>query len=344
MTESSSNQVNSNLKSIGRASIGTKESFWNRKKVNIEASAACLLKCNKCGRQTDPTFPERKKLFETLQFSEFKKLAAYFDDLSFCGGYSDPVMSNYIIEYLEYAHSINKRTIIHTAVSHRPMEWYEETFKRGPSTRWIFGIDGLPKDSHKYRVGQDGEKLFEVAKLAASMGIDTHWQYIIFKYNENDIEQAAKMAEDAGIVFTVVKSTRWDKPFDPLKPSDEFLNKHYEGRMGQKKNYLQPRCFGATRWFYSGEGFLLPCCYLNRDGLYKRMGLDAEKFKLKHFDSVEDIIHNDWYNDFAGIMEVESNPETADRSETKAPYRCWNVCRATDVRYDKLLRFEESNL
>ena len=176
------------------------------------------------------------------------------------------------------------------------------------------------------------------------MGIDTHWQYIIFKYNENDIEEAAKMAEDAGIVFTIVKSTRWDKPFDPLKPSEEFLNKHYAGRKDQKKMFLQPRCFGATRWYYSGEGYLLPCCYVNRDGLYQKMGLAETKFQLKNYDSVEDIIHNDWYNDFANTMVKDSNPETADRQSSKAPFRCWNVCRATDTKYDKLLRFEESNL
>ena len=47
------------------------------------------------------------------------------------------------------------------------------------NAKWIFGLDGLPKDSHKYRVNQDGNKLYEMMKLGVSMGIFVSWQYIV---------------------------------------------------------------------------------------------------------------------------------------------------------------------
>ena len=42
------------------------------------------------------------------------------------------------------------------------MSWYIKAFKANINARWIFGIDGLPNESHNYRVNQDGEKLFNV--------------------------------------------------------------------------------------------------------------------------------------------------------------------------------------
>jgi len=52
--------------------------------------------------------------------------------------------------------------VIHNASSLKSKKWYIEAFKAHPDMRWIFGIDGLPKDSCMYRVNQDGEKLFDI--------------------------------------------------------------------------------------------------------------------------------------------------------------------------------------
>lgn len=321
--------------------IGDKSTFFTRKRINIETSAACLLSCKYCGRQTDPGFHDRKKNWSRLEFDDYKKLVAYFDDLHFCGGYSDPVMSNFIIDYLEYTHLQGKKSVLHTAVSHRSMEWYEEIFRKAPSAKWIFGIDGLPKDSHKYRTGQDGEKLFEVAKMAAKMGIDTHWQYIVFSYNENDIEEAKQLAKDNSITFTILRSSRWSGPTDPLRPSKQFQNKHYLGRKLENLNYIQPRCFGVTKWYYTGEGYLIPCCYMNREALYKQSGLDVEKYALRNVEKVEDIIYSNYMKSFADEIEKNSSPLTVDRKNSNLPRPCWNTCKATSVPYDKLELFDD---
>ena len=50
---------------------------------------------------------------------------------------------------------------VHHATAAKPRKWYPKAFQANPNARWWFGIDGLPKESHKYRINQDGEKLFE---------------------------------------------------------------------------------------------------------------------------------------------------------------------------------------
>ena len=46
------------------------------------------------------------------------------------------------------------------------------------------------------------------------------WQYIIFKYNENHIEEAKALADKHGIVLMIVQSSRWKGDDDYLKPKE----------------------------------------------------------------------------------------------------------------------------
>jgi len=67
--------------------------------------------------------------------------------------------------------------------------------------------------------------LYEVMKMGASMGANVKWNYIVFKYNEDDIDTAKKMAEENNIVFNLIQSSRWEKN-DEYKPSKYFLESY----------------------------------------------------------------------------------------------------------------------
>ena len=98
------------------------------------------------------------------------------------------------------------------------MSWYNKAFKTNKDTRWIFGLDGLPEESCMYRVNQDGEKLFLVMQMGVALGLQIDWQYIVFSYNEDHVEEAYNMAKDNGIQFIVNYSGRWTGEKDPYKP------------------------------------------------------------------------------------------------------------------------------
>jgi hypothetical protein len=93
------------------------------------------------------------------------------------------------------------------------------------SHEWIFGIDGLPKDSHVHRVNQNGEAVFEKMVEGAKLGNNILWQYIVFKYNENDIEEATQLARDNNIKFVLLESSRWLGEDDPLRPSKHYIDR-----------------------------------------------------------------------------------------------------------------------
>ena len=128
--------------------------FSNRS-VNIDSSATCTLECPKCQRYGIRKYGI-KVPGENMSWDDFIKIAEYFKGgLTFCGQVSDPIFHPKMIEMLEHCYNNNIPVEIHTAASHKSKNWYEKAFSANLAAKWFFGIDGLPKDSHKYRINQD---------------------------------------------------------------------------------------------------------------------------------------------------------------------------------------------
>jgi len=189
------------------------ETVLSRRSINLDITYRCTLECPKCLRRSVPT-----NNLDDLSLENFKKIIKHFDQIEFCGQISDPIFHPQFIEFLKL--TTNKRVFVHTAASHKSMDWYMDAFSANKNAIWEFGIDGLPQDSHKYRINQNGEYLFKVMKVGVELGNDIRWQYIIFKYNENDITQAIDLAQRHKISIHINKSSRWKGSDDPYKPSE----------------------------------------------------------------------------------------------------------------------------
>ena len=194
----------------------------NRLEINFDAGVRCALQCSKCMRRGYPQKLDKKVTGHDTSLEDFQKIINWFDDIRFCGQVSDPTAHPKFIEMLEMCRDAKKKVKIHNASSHRPVQWYKRAFAAYPEAVWEFGVDGLPKDSHKYRVNQDGEKLWNVMCWAAKRGYPVDWQWIFFEYNWRDVPQGLKMAQQNNINFISVTSHRWLMN-DPLRPPYEVL-------------------------------------------------------------------------------------------------------------------------
>lgn len=193
--------------------------------INMDITNRCTLACQTCERNLH-IFKKGKVEGEILSVSDFEKYIPWFDHFDFCGQVSDPSMHPEFDKILELVVKNDKSADVHNTASQRPEKWYRRMFDISAGTRiaWYFGIDGLPKDSHKYRTRQDGQKLFDMMSIAAEYDpkIIIYWKYIIFKYNQNDIEVCKQMAKDLGVIFNTVNSRRHPPG---LRPDDEFTSK-----------------------------------------------------------------------------------------------------------------------
>ena len=200
--------------------------FFNRKAVNIDITHRCALECMRCFRTMFYTSKKIKVPGEDMSMDNFLKVIKYFNNLNFCGQYSDPVHHPKFIEMLEITYKNKNNIMVHNASSTKSKEWYIQAFKANADARWTFGIDGLPEESEMYRKNQDGVKLFNIMleskKYLKKLPI---WQMIVFSYNENNIEKCKQMAEKADVIIKILQSSRWLKD-DLLKPKNpEYLMK-----------------------------------------------------------------------------------------------------------------------
>ena len=202
----------------------TYEKFIKRVSVNLDGNHRCSLLCPNCPRQTKYTDHGMKVAGSDIPADDFDKCIKFFGHINFEGQYSDPVHHPKFLDMLKKCYDNKVFATIQHASAAKPFNWYMKAFKANPNAKWRFSIDGLPKDSHKYRINQDGEKLFRVMKEATKILYKKPmWQYIVFNYNENDIETCKQMARDIGVDFYVMKSGRWRNGLnDPYLPSAKW--------------------------------------------------------------------------------------------------------------------------
>ena len=192
--------------------------FERGKGINLDITHRCPLECLRCGRQA-----WRKKGYPVpgtdMSFSDFDKITNYFPSISFCGQYSDPIHHPQFLDFLKLCAKKNTDVEVHVASSFKSKKFYIDAFKAAPKAKWVFGIDGLPKDSHKYRINQDGQKLYNIMLESKQYLVNKpSWQYIVFSFNEHDIDTALEMAKKDDVNFLMINSSRWWTDDDWLKP------------------------------------------------------------------------------------------------------------------------------
>jgi len=179
-------------------------------RLNIENNPRCTLECQSCKRTTYFYLNNTKNVPGIdLSLKDFKKCLDFFKGgITFCGQLSDPIFNKDFIEMLKICYDKKVDTRVCTAATGRKKDWYKKAFSANINAKWIFGIDGPPHLSHKYRKNQNGEFLFEMMIMAKEMKLKVFWQYIVFDYNEKYLEDCKKYSKLLKIDMMLMYSQR----------------------------------------------------------------------------------------------------------------------------------------
>lgn len=289
--------------------------------INLDITTICTLQCPACFRQTD-SFPKIKHLYNEMSMSDYNKIVNYFKRIEFCGTIGDPIFHKHFIEMLEIAYSKNVSVEIATSASHKSTEWYIQAFKAHKNAQWVFGLDGLPSNSHNYRINQDGEKLFKIMTIAKEYGLDVEWQYLVFNYNENDIDTAKNLANDHGITLTIWKTKRHGKG---LVPSTEHIN-NVSTNVNAKS--ITPRCLNGRDLGHSAMGYITPCCWFGDVNVEEKYpSLCNSQTKIENVNSIEEIFEHPGWKEYEYFL--------SSKQENAFPI-CWSKC-GTNYKPSKVL-------
>jgi hypothetical protein len=216
-----------------------------------------------------------------------------------CGNYGDPIVARECIEVFSYLreHGPQLNLCLHTNGSARRPQWWRQLadiMQQGPHYL-RFGIDGLEDTNHLYRRGTDWKTVMRSAATFIEAGGHAEWDFLVFKHNEHQVEEARQLAQDMGFrEFFVRKTGRFlssgeletSERFDVLdkqgkfeywleQPTNpEYLNPAFgnleqvKQRYGQYQTYLdqvEVNCKVAGnkgKIYLSAQGYALPCCWL----------------------------------------------------------------------------------
>tara|TARA_B100000085_G_scaffold70905_1_gene63573 strand:- start:10268 stop:11023 length:756 start_codon:yes stop_codon:yes gene_type:complete len=211
-----------------------KEQRWVR--PNLDISHRCILRCPQCIRQKHTSQDQIRRSFD-IEDKDFQKILDYYPNITFCGQISDPIYHPNFLNFLRMADEQKKCLRIATNGSGMTKDWWYEAYDYGLGRNaWYFGVDGIDEKSELYRIGSNFKEVWKYMKLGRDLGHNVVWQYIIFGYNEHEVDEAIKIAKEEDFSLVLVNTNRGFNPNNPL------LRKNVDFKLtSPDKKHLQER-------------------------------------------------------------------------------------------------------
>ena len=272
--------------------------------IHLELTHRCNAACPMCARNVNggavnPDMPLSELSLADIKAILLPELIGRLKRIYACGNYGDPMVARDCIEVFRYLreHGPNLNLCLHSNGSARRPEWWRELagiMKQGPHYL-RFGIDGLEDTNHLYRRGTDWKTVMRSAAAFIDAGGRAEWDFLVFRHNEHQVEEARQLAEDMGFKKFFVRKTGRFLDAGELETSDRFevldnkgsfeyfleqpKNADFQNpafgnleivkqRYGEYQTYLDKveidcKVAGPKRKMYlSAQGYALPCCWL----------------------------------------------------------------------------------
>ena len=280
----------------------------------VELTTECGAGCPQCprnvyGGKTVDDLPICELDLQDIKRIFPEKLVKKLRLIFFCGTYGDPIWARDVLPIVKWLRLVNPSLEIgfNTNGSARTEDWWNEMAKiLGSNGYVVFSIDGLEDTNHIYRRWTDYNKIISNAKSFIQNGGTAIWEFLVFKYNEHQVEDVKKFSEHLGFKkFTVKKTGRFLTKDHTIIEKQEVLDK--DGSLeyyleqpdnpkyrntslekineiiteaGSFDNYLDEipiKCLVKAKKeiYVSAEGLLVPCGWLH-DRMYGQYVKDSK--------------------------------------------------------------------
>jgi MoaA/NifB/PqqE/SkfB family radical SAM enzyme len=326
-----------------------------RLKAHIELSNYCNAMCPMCGRnRKKKEKPNELYLASDVNTNELTidHIKAIFDDeffetynfklINFCGNRGDPATANDLFEIYEYffqkcpgiriymaTNGGLKTTSFWTKLG-KLVKKYNTLNKQTDYTKQskvTFGIDGLADTNHIYRQNVNYDKVMANAKAYLDAGGTGAWQYLVFKHNEHQVDEALLLSKEMGFsnFFTIHTPRFAYNSNGTLKPGQiQFTNKgetfiletadpDFEEKKkikqfidSEESDEIECKAHTTGEFYLSCKGNVYPCCWLgNSVNYYENYGrwkdlvmaeYDANKMSAIQ-NSLTQILQSEFFNE-----------------------------------------------
>lgn len=217
----------------------------NIEQVHIELTDKCQASCPQCLRNhfggADREFIQNVEI--TLdQFKQWFPIEFLKNLKNFyaCGSLGDPAIAKDCLEIFDYVRQNNPscRLALHTNGSLKTTTWWAKLAATlGNNGTVVFAIDGFKGEHELYRRGTNWDKIIENAKAFIAAGGHARADCLIFKHNEDRIQELKTYL--LGIGFVEVN----------LKPTNRFYGDSgfpVQNRLGEYEYTIHPPA--GSKW------------------------------------------------------------------------------------------------
>lgn len=292
---------------------------------HLEVTNMCTLECSGCARTR---FIEQWPKHWKNHNLDYNDLTNFLDidiegvTFSLCGNYGDPIYHPDLYNIINILKSRGGIIEITTNGSYRKQHWWKKILSLLDSNDSItFSIDGIPENFTEYRKNADWKSIEVAIKECVKSDVKTIWKYIVFSYNENNVEDARKLSDAYGIDnFVLSYSDRFDEKTKHLIPSDNNqLGNRYTKQVEFKRDIrsdIEPKCKSKkNEHFITATGHYSPCCYIADHRFYYKTQFGKNRKEY----SIQDI-------KFSELMQSQNTIEFYSNIESSKPSPCQYNC------------------
>ncbi len=294
------------------------------KTIHLEVTQNCQASCPMCDRNINggalnPHINLAELSLEDCKFIFKPDFIAQLNTMYMCGNLGDPIVAKDTLEIFKYFREHNEKMWLsmNTNAGAKSADWWRElatVFGRMGAV--IFSVDGLKDTNHLYRQGVVWNNVERNMRAFIDAGGRARWDFLIFKHNEHQVEEAESIANEWGCEkFIKKKSGRFitatskkkeshqavdrkgNETTKLKKPEEKYLNKalgkqdvllEKYGSMEAYYDVVPIHCKVKTdnSLFITAEGLALPCCW-TAGRMYKWWNKDPKIEQIwDHIDAV----------------------------------------------------------
>lgn len=297
--------------------------------INFELTDYCNAACPMCVRH-DWNGNLRKEFvnknhtsLDFIKQSISTRIIKQLKIIRSCGTYGDAIMNPECLEIYEYFDRFNNNRIeLFTNGGVRNKQFWKDLASLNIIV--TFSIDGLQDTNHLYRRNVKWDRLIDNVTTFLNNGGKAIWEFLIFKHNEHQIEEARSLSKKLGFKYFIPKHTgRWKdyniegeyRDTDKIAVDDYFIEKPESQKDWNKIQNVRPLEYykdkdaeykkivcksyneSDVEIYVRANGLVSPCCWLGDITVHeaKKLINDYRDVNL-HFTSLEKILAGDFFN------------------------------------------------
>lgn len=265
--------------------------------LHIELTDRCQASCPMCARNINGGKEREFVGKNEITLEVFKQwfpldFIKQLNHFYACGNYGDPIIAKDCLEIYEYIRSINNdcHLGIHTNGSARENKWWSDLAKvLGKKHTCTFGIDGFEHSHNLYRRGTNWQKIIDNASAFIEAGGYAEIDCLVFKHNQNEINEFEDKMLALGFKKVNFKYTRrfYDMSKFPVEDKEGNIEYYLEPAIQQSvieflplkkisedisiweekvsKSIIEPKCIEKNEIFVDSKGNVFPCCWIGSD-------------------------------------------------------------------------------